>query len=85
MIKDSLKFIPGRSGEKVLLILGGHRSHVSVGLVVDWAKTHDIILCIIPAHTSQYSTAIRCTNVACYGLFLKMFDFQCHKLIGLKQ
>ena len=28
-----LKSIPGRSGEKVLLILDGHRSHVSVGLV----------------------------------------------------
>ena len=72
-----LKFIPGRSGEKVLLILDGHRSHVSVGLV-DWAKTHDIILFILPAHTSHILQPL---DVACYGPFQRMYDFQCHRLI----
>ncbi|XP_045197427.2 uncharacterized protein LOC123552106 [Mercenaria mercenaria] len=42
-----LKHVPGRSDEKILLILDGYRSHVSVGLV-EWAQTHNIILFIPP-------------------------------------
>ena len=55
-----------------------NRSHVSVGLV-DWAKTHDIILFILPAHTSHILQPL---DVACYGPLQRMYDFQCHKLIN---
>jgi len=47
-----MEYIPGRSEKKVLLILDGHRSHVSVGLV-DWAKANNIVIFILPAHTSH--------------------------------
>jgi hypothetical protein len=47
-----VKYIPGRNGEKVLLTLDGHRSHISVGLV-DWARENNIVFFILPAHTSH--------------------------------
>ncbi|XP_045214877.2 uncharacterized protein LOC123564977 [Mercenaria mercenaria] len=72
-----LKYVPGRSDEKILLILDGHRSHVSVGLV-EWAKTHNIILFLLPAYTSHILQPL---DVSCYGPFEKMYNFQCHKFI----
>ncbi|XP_056017340.1 uncharacterized protein LOC130053792 [Ostrea edulis] len=42
-----LKFVPRRNNEKVLLLLDGHRSHVSVNLV-KWAKQQGIIIFILP-------------------------------------
>ena len=72
-----LQFIPGRKEEKVLLMLDGHRSHVSVGLV-EWALEHNVVLFVLPAHTSHLLQPL---DVACYGPFQRMYNYQCHDLI----
>ena len=72
-----VKFMPGRGDQKVLLLLDGHKSHVSIGLA-DWAKEHNIILFILPAHTSHL---LQPMDVACYGPFERIYNFQCHKLM----
>ncbi|XP_045188135.2 uncharacterized protein LOC123546012 [Mercenaria mercenaria] len=77
MENHSLKYIPGRSDEKVLLTLDGHRSHISVGLV-DWAKDNNIILFILPAHTSHLLQPL---DLACYGSFQHIYNYACHKLM----
>lgn len=45
-------YVPGGLDEPVLLLLDGHRSHVSVA-AVEWAKEHNIVLHVLPAHTSH--------------------------------
>ena len=70
-----LKFAPARDGQYILLLLDGHKSHVSIGLV-DWAKSHNIILFILPAHTSHI---LQPMDVGCYGPFQRMYNAECHK------
>lgn len=72
-----VKYIPGRNGENVLLILDGHRSHISVGLV-DWARENSIVFFILPAHTSHILQPL---DLACYGPFQRMYNNACHKLM----
>ena len=72
-----MKFIPGRGDRKVLLLLDGHKSHVSIGLA-DWAKEHNIILFILPANTSHL---LQPMDVASYGPFEPIDNFQCHELM----
>jgi hypothetical protein len=72
-----LKFVPGREGQNVLLLLDGHRSHVSVDLV-RWAKEKGIIIFILPAHTSHI---LQPMDVACYGPLEKIYNILCHKLM----
>ena len=43
------KFLPQRDSEQHLIILDGHKSHISLDLV-EWAKRQNIILFILPAH-----------------------------------
>ena len=70
------KFIPRREpDEHLLLLLDGHKSHISIDLV-EWAKTQNIILFVLPAHTSH---VLQPMDVACYGPFQKMFNSFCHK------
>ncbi|KAH3781284.1 hypothetical protein DPMN_159111 [Dreissena polymorpha] len=47
-----LKFTPGSCDQKKLLILDGHKSHVSVGLI-EWALEHNIIIFVLPPHCSH--------------------------------
>ena len=70
-----LKFAPARDGQYILLLLDGHKSHVSIGLV-EWAKSHNIILFILPAHTSHI---LQPMDVGCYGPFQRMYNAECHK------
>lgn len=72
-----LKFVPRRDNEKVLLLLDGHRSHVSVNLV-EWAKQQGIIIFILPAHTSHI---LQPMDVSCYGPLEKIYNNLCHKLM----
>ena len=72
-----LKFIPGRESHNVLLIMDGHKSHVSVGLC-EWAKENGIIFFFLPPHTSHLLQPL---DVACYGPFERMFSSDCHKLM----
>ena len=56
-------------------MLDGHKSHVSIGLV-EWAKERDIILFILPAHTSHILQPL---DVAIYGPLQKIYNNLCHK------
>lgn len=47
-----VKHVLGGLDESVLLLFDGHRSHVSVA-AVEWANEHNIVLHILPAHTSH--------------------------------
>ena len=71
-----LKFIPNREPDQhILLLLDGHRSHITIGLL-DWAKAYNIVLFILPAHTSH---VLQPMDVGCYGPFQKMYHDVCHK------
>lgn len=76
-IQHFLKYIPGRAGDPVLLILDGHKSHTSVGLT-EWALEHNIVIFVLPAHCSHI---LQPMDVACYGPFQKIYNFNCHKFI----
>lgn len=60
-----------------MLLLDGHKSHVSVGLV-EWAKLKNIIIFILPAHTSHI---LQPMDVGCYGPFQRMYNAECHKFM----
>ena len=71
-----LKFAPQRQpGQYMLILLDGHKSHVSVDLI-EWAKSKEIILFILPAHTSHILQPL---DVACYGPLQKIYNNLCHK------
>ncbi|XP_062582670.1 uncharacterized protein LOC134244417 [Saccostrea cucullata] len=70
-----LKHVPIKDGQKVLLLMDGHKSHTSVGLV-QWARDRNIILFILPAHTSHILQPL---DVGCYGPMQKMYNSECHK------
>lgn len=72
-----IKYIPGRSSEPVLLLVDGHKSHVSVGLA-QWALERNIVLFVLPAHCSHILQPL---DVGCYGPFQKIYNNQCHKFI----
>jgi len=73
-----LKFVPINSAEHpILLLMDGHATHVSVGLI-DWAKQHHIILFILPSHTFHILQPL---DVSCYGPLQKMYNHECHKRI----
>ena len=71
-----LKFITNREpGQHILLLLDGHRSNITIGLLYR-AKAHNIILFILAAHTSQ---VLQPMDVGCYGPFQKIYHDVCHK------
>lgn len=72
-----LKYVPGGTEEPILLLLDGHKSHVSVDLV-EWAKQHNIFIFVLPAHTSHLLQPL---DVAVYGPFQKIYNTLCHKFI----
>ena len=55
----------------------GHKSHVSLG-VIDWAKAHNIILFVLPAHTSHLLQPL---DVGCFGPLSRIYSNSCHKLL----
>lgn len=71
------KFIPTHADQKILLLMDGHKSHVSVFLS-EWALSKGILLFVLPAHTSH---ALQTLDVSCYGPFERMYHNHCHKLI----
>ena len=72
-----LKFVPCHIDQKILLLLDGHKLHISVGLV-EWANAQGIILYILPAHTSH---RLQPMDVGCYGLLQRIYNSLCHKFI----
>ena len=72
------KYVQGRnSDEPILLLYDGHRSHITLPLI-DWAKQHNIILFVLPAHTSH---ALQPLDLGCFGPFQKIYNAECHKYI----
>ncbi|XP_053374904.1 uncharacterized protein LOC128547163 [Mercenaria mercenaria] len=72
-----MKFAPGRQGEKIILLLDGHRSLVAFDLS-EWAKLMNIIIFVLPAHTSHILQPL---DVACYGPFQRIYNNLCHKVM----
>ena len=73
-----LKFVQRESEDlPLLLIFDGHLSHVTVP-VIDWAKKNNVILFVLPAHTSH---VLQPLNVGCYGPMQHIYNAQCHKFL----
>ena len=70
-----LKFIPGRNDDPVFLLLDGHKSHIAVD-VIEWAQERNIILHILPVHTSHILQPL---EIRCYGPLQRIYDTACHK------
>ena len=71
-----INYVQGLSEEQPIIILyDGHKSHVSLG-VIDWAKAHNIILFVLPAHTSHLLQPL---DVGCFGPLSKILSNSCHK------
>ena len=70
-------FLPHVKGQTkddpVLLIYDGHASHVSSKLI-EWAKTNNIILFVLPAHTSHLLQPL---DVAIFGPFKSFYYSEC--------
>lgn len=64
-MKDHLlKYLPPRCPEEPVLILyDGHKSHVSLGLI-EWARSENIILFVLPPHCSHLLQPL---DVSCFG------------------
>ncbi|XP_052258629.1 uncharacterized protein LOC127863270 [Dreissena polymorpha] len=77
LTKHFIQFMPGRCESKILLLLDGHRSHVSL-ILAEWAKENGIILYVLLAHTSHLLQPL---DVACYGPFQRIYHSRCHKII----
>ncbi|XP_046564293.1 uncharacterized protein LOC124273117 [Haliotis rubra] len=61
------------SAPKTLILFDSHRSHVSLTLV-EWAKMHNIILFVLPPHTSHITQPL---DVAVFGPFKCMYNREC--------
>jgi len=77
LTKHFVSFVPVRSDSKTLVLLDGHRSHVAL-VLAEWAKQNNIILFVLPAHTSHLLQPL---DVACYGPFQRLYNAQSHKLM----
>lgn len=66
--------LPCRADDQhILLILDGHTSHISTSLI-EWAKSHNIILFVLPAHTSHLLQPL---DVGVFGPFKKYYYSEC--------
>lgn len=69
--KTILKYVnrPNRE-DPILLLYDGHKSHVSL-FITDWAKKNNVILFILPPHTSDLLQPI---NVGIFGPFKTLYN-----------
>jgi hypothetical protein len=68
-------YVPGRN-DKMLLLLDGHKSHVSLP-VIEWAQDNNIIIHVLSAHTFHFLQPMK---VGIYRPLQKMYDSFCHPL-----
>ena len=59
--------------------MDGHKSHITIP-VINWAKQHNVIIQILPAHSSHFLQPL---DVGCYGPFENIYNSLCHKTIRL--
>jgi len=72
------QFLPNVCGkptsqQPVLLLLDGHSSHTSRS-IIEWAKSHHIILQVLPAHTSH---VLQPLDVSVFGPFKAYYYQEC--------
>ena len=72
-----LKYVPKKDGEKILLVLDGHKSHLSVRLT-QWARERNIILCILPPCTSHILQPL---EVGCFEPVEQLYNSECKKFL----
>ena len=76
LVSHMIKYLPERSPQSpVLVMYDGHKSHVSINLI-DWAKEENIILFVLPAHTSHI---LQPMDVGCFGPFESIYNNIAHK------
>ena len=76
--KHFINYVQGLSADQPIIVLyDGHKSHVSLG-VIEWAKAHNIILFVFPAHTSHLLQPL---DVGCFGPLCRIYSNSCHKLL----
>ncbi|XP_061174843.1 uncharacterized protein LOC133183985 [Saccostrea echinata] len=63
--------------QPILILYDGHRSHINLTLV-DWAKQHNIVLFVLPAHTSH---VLQPLDLGCFGPFQEIYNAECHKFL----
>lgn len=67
------KYIHVKEGEHILVLYDGHASHVTLSLI-DWAKERNIILFLLPPHTSHILQPL---DVGCFGPLQKIYNKEC--------
>ena len=69
-----IKYVQGHdSSEPVLILYDGHRSHFSLDLI-EWARTNNIILFVLPPHCSHI---LQPMDVGCFGPFQIKYSQEC--------
>ena len=74
-----IKYAPAHDVNPIVLLMEGHNTHISVSLL-EWAKSTNIVIFILPAHTSHLLQPL---DVACFGPFERMYNNVCHKTMRL--
>ena len=72
-----LKHGPPHKGVPVLLLYDGHSSHI-VAPLIEWAKEHNIIMFLLPAHTSK---VLRPLDVCVFEPFKLAYHNQCQDIL----
>ncbi|XP_052083703.1 uncharacterized protein LOC127721060 [Mytilus californianus] len=73
-----IKYAQGLTDDQpVLLIYDGHKSHVALS-VIAWAKAHNIIILVLPAHCSHILQPL---DVGCFGPLSRILNNSCHKYL----
>ena len=74
-----IKYAPAHDVNPIALLMEGHSTHIAVGLL-EWAKSTNIVIFILPAHTSHLLQPL---DVACFGPFERMYNNVYHKTMRL--
>ena len=75
-LEHFLQYIQRRDpSQHILLLYDGHRSHISIP-VIEWGKRNNIILFVLPAHTSHL---LQPMDVGCFGPLQRIYDTEVHK------
>ena len=73
-----LQHIPQLATEEhMFLLYDGHKSHISFSLV-SWALERNIILFVLPAHTSH---ALQPLDVGCFGPLKRAYNAECQNFL----
>ena len=69
-----MKYVQGRdASEPIPILYDGHKSHFSLD-VIEWAKTNNIILFVLPPHCSHILQPL---DVGCFGPFQIKYNQEC--------